>query len=208
MDITVYTCITAEKDTLIDTQNMEGARFVAFSDQKSQAWKIRPPCTAFPDPRRNARLQKIIPHKFLNSQYSIYIDGNIALCVPAQQLVEEFLQDKDIAVFRHPYRDCIYDEAKVCARHGLDSVRILKRQTADYKKAGYPKKAGLCECNFIIRRHTPSINELNEKWWAEYCQYSVRDQLSFPFVFPLKEVALIEGNIRSHPYFIYYKHTY
>jgi len=33
----------------------------------------------------------------------------------------------------------------------------------------------------IIRRHTKKIEQFNNAWWAEYCRFSVRDQLSFMY---------------------------
>jgi hypothetical protein len=101
--------------------------------------------------------------KFLDSEYTIWLDGNIAITVPARELIKEFMQDKDIALFGHPYRDCLYDEAETCKELDLDSSEELDRHLTAYKMAGFPKKVEFCECNFIIRRNTARINDLNEK---------------------------------------------
>jgi len=34
----------------------------------------------------------------------------------------------------------------------------------------------------LIRKHTDRVKRLNERWWAEICRGSLRDQISFPFV--------------------------
>lgn len=135
----------------------------------------------FTDPRLNAKIYKVLPHLFLNTQYSIWVDGNVTLNVSPEYLVG--LMEKDIAVFHHPERNCIYDEAHVCKEWGLDSREIINEQTKDYFEKGHKRKAGLGACYLIIRKHTEEINRLNEKWWAEITRHSVRDQISFPYVF-------------------------
>jgi hypothetical protein len=45
-----------------------------------------------------------------------------------------------------------------------------------------PAQWGLAETRVVIRRHTPAIAALNAAWWAQIAQYSVRDQVSLPFV--------------------------
>lgn len=207
-DITVYTSVTGDKDTLMEDQCIKGANFVAFTDKKSETWEVRKPYSHFKDDRRNSRIAKIMPHLFFNSKYSVYLDGNITLKVPAQKLIDEFLKDKDIAVFRHVGRDCVYEEAQACMSLGKGDKYELAEQVRDYAKLGHKEHAGLCECGVIIRRHTPRIAELNEKWWAQYCRYSDRDQISFPLAFPLEEVNQIEGSAWRHPYFTFYAHKH
>ena len=39
----------------------------------------------------------------------------------------------------------------------------------------------LAACGIVVRKNTETVNRLNEKWWAEICRGSSRDQLSFPY---------------------------
>jgi len=206
-NITVYTSITGGKDDLIDDQCTEGAEFVAFTDRQSEVWKCVKPYDRFKDERRNSRIQKLMPHLYFDTEYSIYIDGNISLKVPAQKLIDEFLKDKDVAVFRHVGRDCIYDEADAIIGFGFEDPNEVMKQVKEYSKRGTKKHAGLCECGVIIRKHTKNVERWNEKWFAEYCRYSKRDQLSFPIAFPLEEVEMIESSVWRHPYFTFIKHA-
>lgn len=207
-DITVYTSVTGDKDQLMEDQNTEGANFVAFTDKESDTWEVRKPYDKFKDDRRNSRVAKLMPHLFFKTKYSVYLDGNITLKVPAQQLVDEFLKDKDIAVFRHVGRDCVYDEAQACMALGKGNPQELAEQVRDYARIGHKEHAGLCECGVIIRRHTDQVARWNEKWWAQYCRYSDRDQVSFPLSFPLEEVNQIESSAWRHPYFQFYAHKH
>lgn len=170
--IQVYTSVTGGKDKIADKTAL------AFIDSYDK----------FVDPRRNSRIQKILPHLYMNSEYSIYIDGNIKLLKSPEELIANHLKDHDIAVYKHPTRDCLYDEATKCAVRGLDSVETIIEQAKAYEEAGFPKHIGLAECGIIFRRHTDKVREFNETWWAEYCRYSCRDQISF--MYALDKVGL------------------
>lgn len=135
----------------------------------------------FASPRMNAKIYKVLPHLFLNTQYSIWIDANLHLKVDEPELIR-LLGDKEIAVFRHPYRDNVYKEAEECIKLKLDDPAVIARQMYDYK-AQRIKGDNLGACYLIIREHTERIKRLNEQWWAEICRYSSRDQLSFNKVF-------------------------
>lgn len=202
--VTLYTALTGKYDKLSTISY--NASQIAFSDQKSTVWNILPPYTKFTDQSRNSRAQKILAHLFLDCEYSIYLDANIDLLIDPEQLVKEWLKDKDIAVFKHAGRDCIYEEADAIAYYQKETPEALKEQVVAYAKRGWLEHKGLAECGVIVRRHTPEVAQMNEKWWAEYCRYSKRDQMSFPLAFPLEKVHLVEGSAHTHPYFSYRNH--
>jgi hypothetical protein len=182
-EITVVTSLIGGRDNLRDDQTDETSKFIAFTDQiKSDKWQIKPPYRLFNSIRRNSRVPKILIHQFVDTEYSIWLDANIALRVPAQELVDKHLKDHDFAVFRHPERDCIYDEAMIAAVHRLDDPEVIIEQVKGYEDRGFAKHKGLAECNVVIRRHTPKVEQFNNAWWSEYCRHSVRDQISFMYV--------------------------
>ncbi len=92
-------------------------------------------------------------------------------------MVEKYLGDYDMAVFSHS-RDCIYDEADEVTKLGLDKVETIKEQMAYYMYLEYPKHRGLAQGGIIIRRNNQKTQDFNEAWWADYCRFSRRDQLS------------------------------
>jgi Protein of unknown function (DUF616) len=182
-DIAVLTSITGAKDHLRDDQCTDGAKFIAYVSPKhgSSVWEERPAYDRFRSHRRNSRAPKILSHHFCDTEYSIWIDGNIALRLEPNRLVEAYLDGYDLAVFRHPNRNCIFKEAAVCIELGLDDPDVIRRQVSEYADAGYAENSGLAEANVVIRRHTSHVIEFNSRWWAEYCTHSVRDQLSFMY---------------------------
>jgi len=170
--ITVYTCLVGDRDEPLIQQVPKGVEFKVFKDTYDK----------FKDNRRNSRIQKILAHQFIDTEYSIYIDANVRLLVDPQILIDRYLGDCDLAVMKHPTRDCLYDEAMTCAKRGLDDVETIIKQAKTYEDSGFAKHKGLGECNIILRRHTPKVEEFNNAWWSEYCTHSRRDQISFPYV--------------------------
>lgn len=206
MKIAIYTAITGNKDTLKETQ-FENNDYICFtdSDLKSNVWTIKPACSLFSDPNRNAKIHKVLAHQYLEDyDYSLWMDANIYLQVSIEELIKKYLACSDIALFEHfEKRNCIYKEADVCIRHRLDDIDTIQKQMSVYKHNGYPADNGLFECTVILRRHTKKIEKLNNYWWAEICRHSKRDQLSFNYTIHNIGIkpAQIEGHIKNNIYF-------
>lgn len=206
----IYTCITGGKDILSEDINIKGAKAVCFTDDptmKSEKWEIRQIPNLYKDIRRDSRTVKLLPHIFFpEAEYSLYLDGNIISKVPIQRMIDEYLQDEDIAVFKHHTRDCLFDEAKECIRLGLDDTNSIEQHIKRYE--GFPKHKGLYQCGMILRRHTPKIKRLNESWFAQYMTGCKRDQVSFPYALEKEGVAIfaIDSFAYLHDYFEYRNH--
>ena len=206
--IAVYTAITNNKDTLKDRQVKGGADFICFTDNKnlkSNIWTMRPACSLFSDNNRNAKIHKILSHQYMKDyEYTIWIDANIYLEVEPEYLIEKYLADSDIALFKHfEGRKNIYDEAAVCIRHNLDNADLIKEQTFRYQKNGYKNDNGIFENTIILRKNTPQVEKLNNYWWSEICRYSKRDQISFGYTIDKLKIkpAVMEGHIKDNKYF-------
>ena len=216
MKITVVTAITGEKDQLREDFNFEGAEFLAYVDDSySLNWQKKEPHKRFYDPVRNAKIHKVLIHKFISpdTDVSIWIDGNINFNVPASQLVEQFLEDGDMWAMTHFYSTDAYHEGSQC--HILDNdPNSVFMQLAQYKAEGYKADNGMYECNVLIRRNNERVRMFNEKWWAEICCGSRRDQVAFPYALHeiQKHMPLVmkttKGNVRLHPYFNYKRHNF
>jgi hypothetical protein len=182
-NITVVTSITGGKDDLLDDQCKGDAKWVAYLEKpySSNTWEIKKACDRFRDDRRNSRIHKIAIHQYVDTEYSIWIDGNLKLLKPPEEIVERYLKDHDFAVFFHSVRDCIYDEAITCAKIGAENAEVLIEQVKTYEDRGFAKHKGLCECGFLLRRNTPKVEAFNNAWWSEYCRFSKRDQISFMY---------------------------
>lgn len=137
---------------------------------------------------RNSRAVKILSHKFIECDISIYWDANMfcALDLTSEQIVKKYLCDYDIAVHRSSPKGCVYEEIEAALRSRVvdpQEREILIAQGEYYKSIGIPKHIGtLAGYQPLIRRHNDRIKRFNEDWWSEMCRWSYRDQVSFPVV--------------------------
>lgn len=197
-NISVITSLVGGKDHLSRGHVKGKAKWIAYVDELtySDDWTIEKAYDKFKSARRNSRIPKLLIHKFVDTEYSIWLDANIKLLISPEEVIHRYLKDHDIATFTHPIRDCIYDEAMECAKRGLDDPEVIIEQARAYEIDGYAKHRGLGECMMIVRRHTPKVEAFNNTWWAEYCRYSVRDQISF--MYSLDKVGLTCNFIDVH----------
>lgn len=142
-----------------------------------------------PHPRMQAKYFKCMPHEVLDCDVSIWIDGSATIKIPNfEKWCLDQLGNADIALIRHPDRDCIYDEANFCTF--MDKYRNLPiiEQVMEYARQGYPQHNGLWACGLLIRRHNSRVKRFNKLWWRHNKEYTYQDQLSFPVC--AKEVGL------------------
>jgi hypothetical protein len=214
-DFVVYTAITPGYDALASPPPLwqRAADFVAFTDglRSAPGWAVRPLYRRFRDPCRNAKIHKLLPHEYFpKAEYSLWLDGSILITatLPLAQWADAYLREHDLAVFKHPNRTCIYEEAMYCLRRKLDRRDLIDRQMQQYFEDGYPPKNGLAECTILLRRHTPAIRRFNEAWYAEIKAHSRRDQLSFNYVARKLGLhyAFLPGTVSNNPHFFRRRH--
>ena len=157
----------------------------------------------FINPRYEARLYKTLFHYFIDDEYSIWVDGNVFLKKPEKEYYE-LLGDNDIAVLEHAFIPTIQQEIKVCRKVGKGEPEKLKEQEEAYK---FQQENHAQTC-MVIRRNTPEMRQLCETWWAHICRYSVRDQVSFPFVFQGKATYIKNDNHDDNEYYKREPHNY
>ncbi len=184
--LVVYTAIVADYDPLkIPTVVAPDCDYVCFTDRDiswQNVWVRRRVDWTHADPARTSRHPKIRPHEYFpHHETSLWVDASIRLeCAPEAFMPSH--EDWDIAAFRHPHRDCIYDEAARCMEDERDDPAVITAQMLRYRQAGYREHAGLTENGVLVRRHnTSAAIRFAESWWQEQLNGSRRDQLSFGF---------------------------
>ena len=175
-----------------DPSEQDGLLRIAFMDEPDlcastgcSGWRIERMSSVNMDPLMRAKRYKVLAHEALPSgtAFSLWVDGSMEFSsrLHPGELARQYLGDADLALFRHPSRVCLYDEAYVCSLKGLDDPGVMAAQMGRYRAEGYPRNNGLAECCVILRRHTPAVARLNEMWWGEITNGSRRDQLSFGY---------------------------
>lgn len=133
--------------------------------------------------RRDAKIYKILPHLFLPGyEYYFWIDSTHCLEVDPEQVIDTYLNTSDIAVFKHQYRDCVYEESEHIKEANYDHHNLLDDQIAFYMDMNYPEHYGLYELPARVQRNTELMQRMGLMWWEQICMFSSRDQMSFPFV--------------------------
>lgn len=131
------------------------------------------------------RFFKMLGYQYFKEyEYSIYIDANMEIYCDLSQLDVYADTVSGIAMYNHPTRGCIYDEAKVRVIMGKAKKKDVKVQMARYYKQGMPKHYGICECNVIVRQTANKMcKKLMSEWWTEFQKSTVkRDQIVFPYI--------------------------
>lgn len=184
----VYTVQTGGYD-VVQQPLVIDARFdyVLFTDvmpeKKKGVWSVRSIPYENADLTRLSRYPKMHPNELLGDYAaSLYIDANIQ--ITGQKIYDRFVelyeQGVDWASVKHPFRDCIYDEAYVA--YGLDTEENIIRWCHRLKTEGYPRHRGLLENGITYRMHNSITRQVNEMWWSLYEQYTRRDQLTLCYV--------------------------
>lgn len=143
-------------------------------------------CSNAKNPRLLAREIKLKPHEFLpEHDFSIWIDSNLEMINPI------FDFNYDIVTWKHYQRDCVYEEGQECIRLKKDNPEIIYKQLQKYRLENYPEHNGLINSSFLIRKNTENMREFSKAWWNELKNNSIRDQISFNYVFNKFNLSLL-----------------
>lgn len=137
------------------------------------------------DPARASRRAKLMPHRYLDEEWSLWLDNKSRLKRDPVEVLEILRAGSDAGFFAFPHfrRDCVYQELQTCWENGLDDYRTLKERERTYRAEGMPEHAGLIEGHFLLRRHhDPAVAAFGEEWFEHVCRHSRRDQVSFPYL--------------------------
>jgi hypothetical protein len=174
---------------LLDPISFEGVDYHAFVDDNTanDKWIIHPVIDFSSDPiyknRRNAKVYKILPFTFLPEyNYYFWVDSTHILEKNPFEVIDKYLIDSDVAVFKHPERNCIYPEGKIVVDIKYDHPNLVEDQLDFYRDIGYPENNGLYELPARVQRNTELTRRMGWMWWEQICMFSSRDQISFPFV--------------------------
>lgn len=168
--------VLPQEDVLVD--------WVFVTDQPpkdSLGWRVLHRTCVGTHPRRAAKWPKTFPWKYTKAPASIWIDGSFQVTSP--RFAVEALEFADpIAQFKHPWRGCLFDEAKCVLAIGKypEQQRLIKAQVAYYDEL-IEHDWGLWASGVIARRHTPEVQRFGERWNAEMVLRSFHDQISEPY---------------------------
>ena len=209
----VYTAITAWYDRLrtpaVIDENLD---YVAFTDDPHlpavPPWQPVRIETAKRNPRVTSRWYKLLPHLHLGEYASsLWIDGAFEIVASLSGLMDELAAGGKIAMFHHPERDCVYQEAVTVKEFGYERPAIVDLQMACYRARGYPERNGLNLGSVIFRRHhDPQICLAMVDWWRQIELFSQRDQLSLNYVLWKHSIPCLPIESEQGPWLLRHDH--
>ncbi len=206
MSIAFVTSIYGDYDKLKSISGPEDVEFICFSDKdvRAEGWKTLVTGSLMDNPRMDAKRFKLTTHRYLEHDIFVWVDGSMRVNDVAG-IVNFINQDMflQLAMFKHPIRDCIYEEAVVSKLMPKYQGTPIKEQVEHYWMQGHPKHAGLYAAGFFIRENTFHINRMFEQWMEENERWSYQDQLSLPVVLREAEISVQElpGSLYENDWF-------
>lgn len=176
----VYTAIISQYEDLKEpTIITPGWRYICYTDQilTSPVWEIKQVDVNM-DPQRMARYIKIMFHKFVYSEYSLWLDASFQINVNLDLFWQRHFKSPFTAP-DHPIRNCVYREVASCiANRRGDEVEVFNQGEA-YKKENIPSFNGIITSGVLMRQNTTGCIKMCEQWWEELSKHSARDQIAF-----------------------------
>lgn len=189
MKVAVLTSIYANYDILKPTLPQKGVEvdWVYVTDHRPLEpfdWRVEHNLHWGKNPRYASKLPKCKPWEYTEAPVSIWIDASFKIV--SETFVSNMLDiamGSSIAQFRHPVRDCIYEEALVVKEQRLYAKDLpIEEQVEYYWDEGHPEHWGLWSSGVIVRHHTQSMKKLGHLWLDEITDWTTCDQISEPYV--------------------------
>lgn len=187
--IAVYTAIFGGYDTAPVLNHIDPQLdYILYTDDPQfkapLPWQVRVVPSIFKDPQVDARRIKVLSHLFLvDYDIAVWIDGNFSLGKVSVELVQDIASRAPVALCKHQFRNCIYDEAIEILKRGIDASTPVLKQIQYYQARHFPAQFGLHATGFLLRNHQDSQTiKMNMRWWELLSTNSKRDQLSFDYV--------------------------
>ena len=232
MRVAIYTAIFGGYDLLKNPVEQDiDCDFFCFSDRfivHATSWNVVVrPKPALGHPRMQAKWFKLMNHRvfpggrlawrygrklFDRTRYDATIWVDASLEIKGATFAREIatLARGGLAVFAHPDRDCIYEEADVSIRMKKYEGLPVREQVEDYRRAGHPAHAGLFACGVLGRAAPVSAAQatFDEAWWRENKRWTFQDQLSFAALARTMAlpIATIPADLWSNDYFNWIPH--
>lgn len=213
-DVAIITCITDGYEVLKPVLSQIGidVEWICVTDgtplpnaERAHGWTMISEPRKHLHPNRAAKWPKCLPWQYTDAPASIWIDGSYRVTSPLFAVQALALADP-IAQFVHPWRDCLYAEAKESARISKYDGEPVRDQADHYwNSIGFPANWGLWASGVIARQHTPEVRDFGRLWLSEIERWSFQDQVSEPFALGVSNLrpAALPGNHLTNPWLRY-----
>ncbi len=108
----------------------------------------------------------------------LWLDASLRPKPGLLEKVKWWLDHHDVALFRHPFRDCAYEETDECVRRKKLDPRIGAEIKSALALNSLPKHWGLWACGAIAWKG--ECKPLRDAWWHWTQATGYRDQIALP----------------------------
>jgi hypothetical protein len=145
------------------------------------------------DNRLKAKLFKMQAHKlFPNYDILIWMDSNIQVKTNdfIDTMVNALTLDFDIAISKHPSRNCIYEETQFIVDEIAKGNKYLStrynsealiNEAQHFRANSHRENAGLYWCGLFARRNNKKVNAFFDQWYMDNILWGNFDQTNFVF---------------------------
>lgn len=188
-------------------------RWICYTDNPTlvcDGWETVVEPARYDHPRLSAKWRKCHPP---DTDWSVWLDGSVHLTnADYIDTLAKLLTDADLAMFPHPDRTTIRDEAAAslaiaAAKYGgLDVHGQVDRYEARKPTGGL----GLWATTTFARRHTVPVLQMGAAWLAHCDLETYQDQLSLPVLlddYGLTVAPITDGTLTANPWFAWCGHT-
>lgn len=170
----VFTIITNDWDDLKDPVPSAGWEYICYTDNpelRSNVWDVQ----VIDKPQREV---KIKGYEYVGHEPALYIDGSIEILGDLNKFIRGIRHDWSL--WKHPVRDCIFDEAKAVVEVKNQDKDEVAKQMLRYETL--PRHWGLGQTGVMYRDFSIEwVRKLSRLWWFEVANGVNRDQLSLSY---------------------------
>ncbi len=187
MTVTVISSCYGQFDTILvpPEQTSTVDRWLMVTDDfdggYDAGWDVLVQPRPWVHPRFAAKHAKAQPFDYTDADIAVWLDAGAV--IQSRQTIEwlvDELGDHDMAMWLHPERNNVYDEATCSAAIGKYEGQHCRQQAEHYQSQGLPDVLWATGC--IVWRNTDANRLLGRMWLSEMLRWSLQDQLSFPYV--------------------------
>lgn len=156
------------------------------------------------------RFYKMMPYEvFPEAESYLYVDANINIIGDLSLFFGDIDDQVDIAMYKHPVRRSLVEEAETIKRLWYDYFFKVNKQVNKYRSK-IDAEDVFFEANIIFRKNNERVNRAMQDWFNEFTCGVKRDQISINYIcniHSLRMFSLGEHDARfNQKYFVYQQH--
>lgn len=163
-------------------------------------------------PRLKAKIPKMLEWRFHKADWYIWLDSSIKLNenIDLPELILQTSNGNPLCLFKHSKLKSITEECKLIKRKTRKDLPYfyarfggepIASQTRHYLQDNDFRDDKLFQMTFFAYHYSARL--LMQEWFLQNCMWSIKDQISFPYVLSKSglKYSLFKGSVSQNDYF-------